>query len=345
MNKRSKIGICVCVLLLCAIGAGIGIQMYRLEVRNFSSKDGESHGFYIYPDTPTDSLTQQLLQEYDVLSLRRWKKDVKRFALRQPKPGYYKLPAQFGDKHLIRRLQLGTETPVHISFTNAIRTREQLAKHLSSRLLIDSADIASRMNDDAYLQPFGFNKETILCMFLPNTYEVYWTISADQLFQRFAKEYRSFWTDSRQEQAKQIGLTPVETAVLASIVESETRNKDEHPIIASLYLNRLRKGMHLQACPTAIYASGNFKLRRVLKKHLAIDSPYNTYKYAGLPPGPIRAANGATIDSVLHAPKTEYLYMCANPDFSGTHIFSSNYKQHAQTAKLYQQQLNKRKIK
>ena len=149
----------------------------------------------------------------------------------------------------------------------------------------------------------------------------------------------------RLAKAKAQGLTPVEVTTLASIVASETNKTAEHPLIASLYLNRLRKGIAMQACPTVIYAVGDFSLRRVLKRHLAIDSPYNTYKYRGLPPGPIRLARPEVIDAVLNAPKTDYLYMCANPDFSGTHIFSSSYSKHSAVAREYQRELNKRKLK
>ena len=159
------------------------------------------------------------------------------------------------------------------------------------------------------------------------------------------KEYKRFWNADRLHKADSLGLKPTEVATVASIVESETHNQAEFPAIASLYLNRLRLGMPLQACPTVIFANGDFKLRRVLKRHLKIDSPYNTYKYRGLPPGPIRCARGTTIDDVLNAPQTNYLYMCANPDWSGTHIFSSSYSNHAAAAKQYQKELNARKIR
>jgi UPF0755 protein len=145
--------------------------------------------------------------------------------------------------------------------------------------------------------------------------------------------------------ADSIGMTPIQVAIVASIVEGETHNQAEMPLIASLYLNRVHKGMLLQACPTVKYAVGDFKLKRILNKHLAIDSPYNTYRYRGLPPTPIRLTLPDVIDAVLNAPKTDYLYMCANPDFSGTHVFSSSYANHSAVAREYQRELNKRKIK
>ncbi len=345
MKKGWKIAIAIIVVAGAVIGIGCGVSYYRLEVCNFKSLDGESHGYYVYPDMSLDSLKRLMLQDYKVLSESGWQQDVRRAAFVNPKAGYYRFPAQIGDKHLIRRLQLGQETPIRISWTNAIRTNAGLARHLSHQLLIDSASIAERLESDKYMKPLGFNKETARCMFLPNTYEVYWTISADQLFSRMQKEYLSFWNETRRHEADSLGLSPIEVSILASIVESETHNKKEHPAIASLYLNRLRKGMLLQACPTAIYANGDFKLKRVLKRHLKIDSPYNTYKYVGLPPGPIRCAYGETMDIVLHAPQTDYIYMVANPDFSGTHIFSSSYANHARVAREYQHELNERKIR
>lgn len=345
MSKTWKIILISVAGALLLLGAIAAIQLYRLEVCNFHSYDEESHGIYVYPDMTMDSVTTLLEEHYKIASLYSWRVCVRKYSLFHPKPGYYRFPARIGNKHLIRRLQLGEESPIRLTFTNAMRTPEQLAKHLSKQLLLDSAEIASRLADDKYLKEFGMNHYTGLCLFLPNTYEVYWTISADKLFKRMYKEYQAFWNRERRHKADSIGLSPVEVSILASIVESETHRAQEHPTIASLYLNRLRKGIHLQACPTVIYATGNLQLRRVLKRHLAIDSPYNTYKYAGLPPGPIRCPNAATLDAVLNAPKTDYLYMCANPDFSGTHIFSSNYRIHSQTARQYQRNLNERKIK
>jgi UPF0755 protein len=246
---------------------------------------------------------------------------------------------------LIRRLLLGEQTPIKLSFTQAIRTREQLAAHMGKKLMLDSAEVIERLNDKEYMAHFGLTPETAVCLFIPNTYEVYWTMTADQLFTRMHKEYQRFWNEERMAKAKKQGLTPIEVTTIASIIASETNKSFEYPTIASIYINRIRKGIALQACPTVIFAVGDFSLRRVLKRHLAIDSPYNTYKYRGLPPGPIRLARPEVIDAVLNAPKTDYLYMCANPDFSGTHIFSSSYSKHSAVAREYQRELNKRKLK
>lgn len=335
---------CVAAAML-FVGSVAFYQYYRLEVSNFSSNDGEGHGYYLYPGMSVDSLIVLMKQDYTLASERSWDAHRKYLHLISAKPGYYRFPADIGDKHLIRRIQSGEETPVRFTFNNAIRTREQLAGQVAKYLLLDSTDLVSRLSNDAYMSQFGMNSETSRCLFIPDTYEVYWTITPDDLFRRMQREYNRFWNETRRHKADSIGLTPVEVSILASIVESETRRKSDYPNIASLYLNRIHKGMLLQACPTVIYATGDLKLRRVLKRHLAIDSPYNTYKNRGLPPGPIRCANGSTIDAVLNAPKTNYLYMCANPDFSGTHIFSSHFSVHATAARQYQHELNERDIK
>ena len=336
----------IAILLLGIVFGTFAIeQYYRSEVCNLISNDGESHGYYIYPDATIDSVMTLVRKDYRIVAETDFRWHCKHWYFTAVKPGYYKFPARLGDKHFIVRLQLGQQTPVRLTFNNQVRTREQLAGRLAKQLLLDSVSLIERLDSLPYMKKYNLNRETAVCMFLPDTYEVYWTITPDNLFERMHKEYKRFWTSERRHKADSLHLTPTEVATIASIVESETHKSEEFPAIASLYLNRLRLGMALQACPTVIFATGNFKMRRVLKRHLKIDSPYNTYKYRGLPPGPIRCARGVTIDAVLNAPKTDYLYMCANPDWSGTHLFSSTYGKHAAAAKAYQKELNARQIK
>ena len=344
MENKKYLILIISGILLISIASVIVDQYYRLKVCNFKSLDGCEHCYYIYPDTDPDSLVALLRNDYHIGSYANWRLHSRFYHFNYPQTGYYKLPARMGDQYVIRRLMLGQQTPIKLTFNNSIRTTAQLSRHLGKHLLLDSAEIDSRFNDASYLQQYNLSKEEGIALFLPNTYEVYWTISADKLFERMNREYHAFWNDNRLHKADSLHLNPVQIATLASIIESETNKKQEYPLIASLYLNRLRIGMHLQACPTVIYATGNFKLRRVLKQHLKIDSPYNTYKYAGLPPGPIRCAYASTMDAILNAPKTDYLYMCANSDWSGTHIFSSTYAKHAAAARAYQKELNRRKI-
>ena len=344
MKKKVVIFLSVSALLVVCAIAVVAKQYYHYSVSNFTSHDGQSHAYHLYPGCTTDSVLTLILEDYDMASSWAWSTQCQCKDFNRTLPGYYRFPAQLSNREMIRRLQFGEQTPIKLSFTQSIRTREQLAALMGQKLLLDSAEVKNRLDDKEFMMQYGLTPETAVCMFIPNTYEVYWTMTPDQLFERMYKEYKRFWTDVRLEKAKKLGLKPTEVATIASIIASETNKTSEYPIIASIYINRLRKGMALQACPTVIYAVGDFSLRRVLKKHLEIDSPYNTYKYRGLPPGPIRLTRPDLLDAVLDAPKTDYLYMVANPDFSGTHVFSSSYAKHSAVAREYQRELNKRKL-
>lgn len=242
-----------------------------------------------------------------------------------------------------RRLSTGRQTPVRFSF-NSIRTPGKFAAVAGKQLMIDSADIASRLHDSLFCARLGFKPETVISMFIPNTYELYWNIGTDDFFKRMQKEYHLFWNDKRRNQAKAIGLTPEEVATLASIVEEETNNPAEKPMVAGLYMNRLHRDIPLQADPTVKFGLQDFGLKRILNNHLRVNSPYNTYIYKGLPPGPIRIPSIQGIESVLNYTRHDYIYMCAKEDFSGTHRFASTYAEHQRNAKKYWKALNGRKI-
>ena len=320
-------------------------QYYRYHVSNFRSLDGKEHHYYIYPDVSIDSVLNMVREDYEIsgeLDLR-WHMRLKVFT--ETKPGYYVFPEKMGDKLFITKLQTGDQTPIQIKWTNMVRTREELAGIVASQLMLDSLDMIERLSSDEYMAEYDLTGESSRCLFIPNSYEVYWTISPDELFQRMNEEYRAFWTEERRQKAEALGLTPAEVAIIASIVECETYLQKDMPTIASLYINRLHKGMPLQACPTVIYAVGDFSIKRVLKSHLKTESPYNTYKNKGLPPGPIRCPLPRTLDYVLNAPKTDYLYMCADPSLNGTHIFSSSYGIHTSAARDYRRMMNQKHIK
>ena len=321
--------------IFCMILLFVTEQYYRWKVSNFTSRDGEAHVYNIYEGTSIDSLMSMLRQDYDIDAETDLNWHMRILLFRYPEPGHYTVPAQIGDRELIEKFKYGRQTPVRITWNHFIRTREELAGKVTTHLQMDSVTLLQLLEDDAYLAPYGFNKETSRCLFIPNTYEVYWNITPDQLFARMQREYNVFWNEERRAKADSIGLTPIEIAIVASIVEGESHNKRELPLIASLYLNRVHKNMPLQACPTIKYAVGDFKLKRILYSHLNVDSPYNTYKHPGLPPGPIRCPAPETIDIVLNAPKTDYLYMCASPELNNTHIFSSTYAGHAAAARQY----------
>lgn len=258
--------------------------------------------------------------------------------------GKYRITDGMSQMQLINVLRRGQQTSVRLTFNN-IRLKTDLAERLAAQLMIDEQAILSLLNDSVYCLSLGFTTETINAMFIPNTYEVYWNITAEGLFQRMKKEYDTFWTSSRREKAIAIGLTPVEVSILASIVEEETAVSEEYPIVAGLYINRLKRNIPLQADPTVKFAVGDFSLQRILYEHLEVDSPYNTYKHAGLPPGPLRTPSIRSIDAVLNHTVHSYLYMCAKEDFSGRHNFAITLAEHNRNAERYRAELNRRKIR
>jgi UPF0755 protein len=256
------------------------------------------------------------------------------------KPGRYILKANMTNLEAIRTLRLGKQEPARITFNN-VRLLKDLSIKITDNLGMQPEEFEAAAVRFSMDNPYGFNKDNLLCMFVPNTYEVFYNISPDALMQRMHDEYVTFWDDERKQKATNIGLTPVEVSILASIVQAETVKQDEAPVIAGLYMNRLKKSMPLQADPTLVFASGDFDLKRVLDIHKEIDSPYNTYKYAGLPPGPINMPRINCIDAVLNYTPSKYLYMCAKEDFSGYHNFTDNYKQQINNANRYQRALNR----
>ena len=217
---------------------------------------------------------------------------------------------------VIRMLRSGNQTPVSITFNN-MRTKENLAGRISQQLMMDSIELLNALNDAEKVKELGFNENTLVAMFVPNTYEVYWDTSVDNLLSRMKKEFDRFWNNDRKANAEKLGLSPIQISTLASIVEEEATYSDEYPIVAGLYLNRLKKGMRLEADPTVKFAVGDFSLRRILFRHLEVESPYNTYKNTGLPPGPIRIPSIKAIDGTLSPQSHNYLFMCAKDDLSG----------------------------
>lgn len=259
------------------------------------------------------------------------------------KPGLYVLQPKMTNLELVRLLRSGKQTPVRVTFNN-VRTKEDLAEKITANLEVDEQQFLALIQDSVYIRKFDFDEETIMSMFIPNTYELWWNTSAEGLFDRMYKEYQSFWTAERKDKASQLGLNEREVSTLASIVQAESQKSDERPRIAGVYLNRLQLNMPLQADPTLVFALGDFELKRVLNVHKETDSPYNTYMYAGLPPGPINLPDINSLDAVLNAEAHEYLYFCAKADFSGYHTFATNLAQHNANARRYQAALNAAKI-
>lgn len=260
------------------------------------------------------------------------------------KPGRYEIEKDMSNLDAVRMLRNGLQMPLKVVI-NPVRLKENLVEKISPYFEMQAEELQQSLEDSSLHKEFGFSSETILCLFLPNTYDFYWNTSAEELMRKMHKEYQKFWNEERLAKAKQLELSPVEVSILASIVEAETQKNDEKRRMAGVYVNRLKQGNPLQADPTVVYAVGDFTLKRVLNKHLKVDSPYNTYKHKGLPPGPINLPSIASIDAVLNYEKHEYFFFCAKEDFSGYHSFAVTNAEHEANARRYRQALNERGIK
>lgn len=260
------------------------------------------------------------------------------------KPGRYHLHAGMSNRRLINMLASGTQEPVTLNFHN-LRLKEEFAGFVAKKIEPDSTSIIRLLDSASYLQQYGFTTDNVYTMFLPNSYQLYWNTTPEKFFKRMYANYEKFWTPERKQKATAINLTPIEVSVLASIVDAEALHDDEMPAVAGLYLNRLKKGMKLEADPTVIFAQNDFTIKRVLTRYLSINSPYNTYMHTGLPPGPIMMPSVNAVNAVLDYQKNDYIYMCAKADFSGYHAFATNMADHLVNAHKFQQALNDRNIK
>lgn len=323
---------------LIAITAGTTFLIYSMVSAKVPCKHSEAGKLiYIDRDDNADSVCNKAEMGW------RWNayNKVLKYNLRT---GCYRIKPGTTYFALYRQLRNGIQEPVKLVVPST-RTISKLASILSKSLMVDSVEIASALTDSIYCSKYGYTTATIPALFIPNSYEVYWNISVDKLIERMERENNRFWTAERKQKAEACGLTREQVATLASIVDEETANDGEKPIIAGLYLNRLRKSMLLQADPTVKFAVGDFSLRRILNIHLLTESPYNTYRVKGLPPGPIRIASIAGLDAVLNHARHNYLYMCAKEDFSGTHNFAATLSEHHRNARRYVRALNKRGIR
>lgn len=300
---------------------------------------------FIRPDDTADSVLRSIIQS-DPLAKTKALKFIldRRDYDSHIRTGCYTVKSGALPKQVADMLTGGMQTPVRLTI-NSTRTVGQMAKAIAGQVMIDSASIVNRLSDPVFLDSIGYTPANVYCMIIPNTYEVYWNISADALISRLVRERDRFWNRERQDKAGSIGLTPQQVTTLASIIEEETAKNDELPIVAGLYMNRLHRNMPLQADPTVVFALGGERPKRVLKVHLEVDSPYNTYRYPGLPPAPIRFVSTRSIDAVLNYSKHNYLYMCAKEDFSGYHNFTSSLSQHNANAARYQRALSKAGIR
>ncbi len=344
MTRRIKrMGLFSIVLVLIAVLFGGRFYRY-INAANVDLTNVESSYIHI-PNGTSFAELKKILENSgaikDMVSFE-WVAQKKEYADRI-KGGRYKLEDGMSNNKLVNLLRSGKQEPVNVTFNN-IRELEKLASVVGKKLMTDSTELINLLSNYEYIERLGFDKNTLPALFLPNTYQFYWNTDANGFVKRMKREYDNFWTSEKISKAREKGLTPVEVAVLASIVDEETQMADEKPLVAGLYLNRLKRGMRLQADPTLKFALGDFSIKRLLNEDKEIESPYNTYKYSGLPPGPIRIPSIAGIDAVLNAETHKYLYMCAKEDFSGYHNFAKTLAQHNVNAAKYRRELNKRGI-
>lgn len=340
--------ILVFLFSLIIVGGLVFGFLFRHWIWGSNIKAGmEDYEFFV----PTGSSAADV---YEKLKEGQWLEDEKSYrwvakAMHYDKdkvpPGKYTLHAGMSNRNLVSILRAGQQTPVNITFNN-VRYVEELAGKIAQYIEEDSLSIVKLLQDPEICAQRGLDTNTIMTLFIPNTYEFFWNTNAIQLIRRMEKEHAKFWAaENRLQKAEALGLEPQEVFTLASIVEKETLFNSEKSRVAGVYLNRLKKGMLLQADPTVVYAVGDFTIRRVLNKHLEVESPYNTYKNHGLPPGPICMPDIGTIDAVLNAEEHEYLFFCAKPETNGKHSFAKTLRGHMKNARAYQNWLRSRSIR
>jgi len=342
---RKKYRIRVLVVIGMLLFVSFSFYFYQiLFSANFQYRKGDR---YLYIRKHAD-----FKEVLDSLTKNEMIGDVKSFAFisklvgyqERVKPGRYLIKGDRNNIQVIRLLKNGSQAPVKLTFNN-IRLKEDLALNIGSKLSFSADTLYAYLSDPKVAARYGFDTVTFMSMFIPNTYEVYWDIEPKAFFDKMNKEYKKFWSAERLKKAKEIGFTPLQVSIIASIVEAETNQASEKRRIAGLYINRLTIDMPLQADPTVKFALRDFSIKRIYQGHTKIESPYNTYKYKGLPPGPIDLPSIASIDAVLSYERNKYLYFCASPTRIGFHDFTENYNDHVNNANRYRGYLDTEEIK
>jgi UPF0755 protein len=345
MTNKGKI-LRIVILVFAFLVAAFSYYIYQILYTGNFQVDKDKNYVLLIPKGAGFNQVWDSLKTHDVvkdeLSFKFLAKYLKYTTL--VKSGRYVIKPNAGNYKTILKLRSGDQDPINLTFNN-VRFKKDLVKKIGTKFEFDSTAFEKVLMDSSTALKYGFTNDTFMSMFIPNTYDLFWNTNPEKIMDRMKGEYDKFWNAERKTKAAALGLSPVQVAVLASIVEEEqARKADEKPKVAGMYLNRLEKDMLLQADPTVKYAVGDFGIKRVLNTHLAIRNPYNTYLYKGLPPGPIRLADVSSIDAVLNPEKHDYLYMCASPDLNGYHQFSKTYEEHLANAARYQQALNKLRI-
>jgi len=328
-------------LMVVGIGAYVGYSMLR-GANVAPSKDG--HTLFIPSGSVYEEVVTSLVDKGIIKNETSFRKvaELKKYP-QLVKAGKYKIKSGWSNTQLVNHLRLGTQEPVKVVINQA-RTIDKFVSAATRDLEADSTVLISLLNDTDYVQSLGFNDKTIIGLFIPDTYQFNWNTSEKEVVDRMVNEYKKFWNDERLAQAKKMNMTPEEVSTLASIVDEETYHTEEMDDVAGVYLNRLERGISLDADPTVKFAMGDPTIKRVLLKHLEVDSPYNTYRNAGLPPGPICLPSKQALEAVLNPAEHDYIYFCAKPDFSMYHAFATNLREHNLNAKRYHNALNRKKI-
>ncbi len=343
MSRNFKVGAFITLAVLTTTFTFYFWQIFRTP--NLQLEKENSFVLYI-PEGATYETVLDTLKKNDVINDQvsfRFLAKLLKYPERI-KSGRYLIKPNATNYAVISKLREGDQDAVRLTFNN-IRLKEELIDRIGPKFEFGEEKLREALSTPAVCQKYGFDTTTVVSMFLPNTYDIFWDVSTERFLDRMHSEYKKFWTDERLAKAKAINLTPVEVSTLASIVEEEQARKvDERPRVAGMYINRLQSGMPLQADPTVKFALKDFGIKRILTAQLMVASPYNTYRNVGLPPGPIRLADQNSLDAVLNYEKHDYTYMCAKADLSGYHAFADNYAEHLANARMYQAELNRRNI-
>ena len=337
-----KKGLMIALVVMVVLAAVAGFVLGRYYIDNKKPNFTEEYVLYVRPETTLGQIADSLQARAGMLrpkSLERCFDEMDVAA--KVKPGRYVIDSTATSIYVARMLVFGWQTPQNLVLSGTMRNKGRIAKKISTQMMVDSASVAQALDSADFLAGYGFTPENVFALILPDTYQMYWTASVEDIFDRLKKEYDAFWTEDRLAKAKAQGLSKMEVSVMASIVSGETLKDFEYPVIAGVYLNRYKKKMKLQADPTIAFCF-DYTLDRILKKHLTVDSPYNTYKHVGLPPAPINVPPKACLDAVLNPAKHNYIYFCASEEFDGTHRFAVTYSDHLKNARKFQRALTAR---
>ncbi|MDY6417257.1 MAG: endolytic transglycosylase MltG, partial [Bacteroidales bacterium] len=334
-----KLTVTLAVLAILAIGALLGWNWLQdNKLPNFR----QQAEIYVYPEATADQVLDEIADKAQVRNRASLERCFKAKQVAQYlTPGHYTVTPGDASVYVARMLNNGWQTPVRLSLTGNLRVRSNIAAKIASQLLLDSATVHQALNDDRLLAEYGFTPRNVFSLLTPDTFDIYWTASMADLYAKQKAAWDAYWTEERDAKAKHIRLSRQQVSVLASIVTAESNNEAEMPKIAGVYLNRLKIGMPLQADPTVAFCF-DYEPNRILRKHTQVDSPFNTYRYAGLPPAPIQVPTKACLNAVLNPAIHQYLYFCASPDFNGSHRFARSYSEHLANAREFQRALTVR---